>query len=159
MTSRVVSVSLRADIAQFQRQMLAASASAKGFARNLESADSKMSNITQSALALGPALLPIGAVAVPAISGLAMQLGFAASAAGASILAFQGVGDALDALNQYQLEPTAANFSKMQEAMGTLGPEGRELVRFLQDLRPQMQDLEDAAQAGLSRGSRTGSTS
>lgn len=149
---RSVEVRLRADISNFQRNMAVAGASARGFAKNLNDADSRMSNLVQTSLALAPALVPIGAAAVPAIAGLAMQLGLTVSAAGVSIVAFQGVGDALEALNKYQLEPTAANFAAMQEKMKTLGPNGQEFVRFLQDLRPEMQGLQNLAQEGLFPG-------
>src|SRR5690349_20168813 len=66
---------------------------------------------------LGPALIPIGAVAVPAVAGLAAQFGFAALAGGAAIAAFQGVGDALSAVNKAHLDPTAENLEKARKAM------------------------------------------
>lgn len=156
MTDRSVEVRLRADISDFQRKMLQASAGAKAFTSNLEAADSRMAAIVQGALALTPALVPLGGLAVPAIAGLVSQLGFAAAAAGTTILAFQGVGDALDALNKYKLDPTAANFAKLQEKMETLGPAGQEFVFFLQSVRPELQELQNIAQEGLFPGMEDG---
>src|SRR5438128_2015861 len=83
---------LGADISQFQRSMATAGASAKGFAKDLEQADSRMANLVQTGLALAPAVVPIGAAAVPAIAGLTLQLGLAAGAGATALLAFNGVG-------------------------------------------------------------------
>ena len=44
---------------------------------------------------------------VPAITGLASSLGFAALGAGSLVTAFQGVGDALKTFNEAALDPTA----------------------------------------------------
>jgi hypothetical protein len=148
-TNRRVSVTVDADVNPFVRGLTTAGIAAKTFSSQLESADSRLANIVQTGLALAPALVPLGAAAVPALAGLTTQLGFAAGAAGVSLLAFQGVGDALGALNDYQLEPSAENFAKMREEMATLGPAGREFVRILQDARPELQRLQDVAQAGM----------
>ena len=158
MADRSVLVRLKADISDFNRGMLAASAGAKTFTASLDTSTDRMTNLTQSALALGPALVPLSAVAVPAISGLTNQLAFATAGAGVAALAFSGVGDALKATNDYALEPSAANFEKMQETLATLGPSGQRFVGFLQELRPEMQRLQDAAQDGLFPGVESGLT-
>ncbi len=156
MTDRSVLVRLRADISDYQRKLAMASATTAGFVKNLDSADSRMSNLVQTSLALAPALVPIGAAAVPAIAGLTMQLGFATAAAGVSVLAFQGIGDSLDALNDYKLEPTAENFAKLEQHMDALGPAGQEFVFFLQSVRPELQKLQNVAQDGLFPGTEEG---
>ncbi|HEY1179557.1 MAG TPA: hypothetical protein VGF17_25665, partial [Phytomonospora sp.] len=153
---RSVTVRLRADISDFQRKLAAASGTARGFADRLDQADSRMANLVQTGLALAPALVPIGGLAIPAVAGLTTQLGAAGLAAGVTVLAFKGVGGALEALNKYQLEPTAANFQAMQLKMQQLGPDGREFVRTLQGMRPQLQELQDAARAGLFPGATDG---
>jgi hypothetical protein len=155
-TWRDVTVRLRADVSQFQRGVATASATARGFARDLDTADSRMSNLVQTGLALGPALVPIGAAGIPAVAGLTSQLGFAVAAAGTTVMAFQGVGDALTALNDYQLEPTAENLAKVREEMATLGPAGQDFVHFLQTLRPEMQQWQNLAQEGLLPGMQDG---
>lgn len=100
------------------------------------------------AAVLGPGLVPIGAVAVPAITALASQLGFAAIGAGSMVVAFQGVGDALKAVNDAALEPTAANLDKAREAMSKLGPEAQKFVTEFEQIRPVLGDIRDSAAAG-----------
>lgn len=156
MTDRSVLVRLRADVSQYVRSIGTAAAVTGGFVKQLDSADSRMSNIVQTGLALAPALVPIAATITPAIAGMAMQLGFAAAGAGTLLLAFNGVGDALKALNQYQLEPTAANLDKLHEAMDTLGPDGQDFVRTLQQIRPEMQQLQNISQEGFFPGATEG---
>lgn len=101
---------------------------------------------------LGPALVPLGAAAVGGIAGLSTQLGFAAIAAGVTALAFNGVGDALGALDAAQLDPSVANLEKLQVAMDALGPAGRQFVLALDELQPAMQQLQTTAQAGIFPG-------
>lgn len=97
---------------------------------------------------LGPGLAPIGAVLVPAVAGLASQFGFAAIGAGSLIVAAQGVGDALKAVNAAALEPTRDNLEAARLAMGKLGPEARNFVREFQAIRPTLMGIRDAAAAG-----------
>lgn len=101
---------------------------------------------------LGPALIPVGAVAIPAVAGLANELGVAALAGGTAILAFQGVGDALTAWNNAVLKPTAANLKTARIALEQLSPAARQMVATLQDLRPVLQGLRDTAAKGLFPG-------
>lgn len=101
-----------------------------------------------AAAILGPGLVPIGAVAVPAVTALAGQLGFAAIGAGSLITAFQGVGDTIKAVNEAALEPTAANLEKAREAMSKLAPEAQEFVTRFQEIRPVLTDIRDSAAAG-----------
>ncbi len=104
----------------------------------------------------GPSLIPMGAVGIQGLSGLTSQLGFSIIAAGTAVLAFQGIGDALEALNDAALEPTTANLEKAAEAMEQLSPAARDFVRQLQGLRPALAELRMAAAngmlPGLSRG-------
>ena len=158
MADRSVKVTLRGDVSDFNRAMLGAAASSKGLSKTLDTTDHRMNSLVQTSLALGPALVPIGAAAVPAISGLANQLGFAAVGAGTAMVAFQGVGDALTAVNKYAIDPTDANLKNLAETMRTLGPAGREFVMFLQEMRPAMQQLQNTAQAGLFPGLEAGMT-
>ncbi len=97
---------------------------------------------------LGPSLVPIGGIAAQAIGGLASQLGFAAIGMGTLVVAAQGVGDALKALNEASLDPTAANLEKAREAMDQLGPAAQTFVRRFQELRPTLRLIRDAAAAG-----------
>lgn len=108
--------------------------------------------IADAALTLGPALIPISAIAIPAVTGLAAGFGFAAAGAGAAVVAFQGVGDALKAVNKAAIEPTAANLEAARQAMEQISPAARDFVTHLQDMRPAFQGVRDAAAAGLFPG-------
>lgn len=101
---------------------------------------------------LAPTIAPIGALAIPAISGLASEFGFAAVGAGTMIAAFQGVGDALKAVNKAALEPTAENLDAARLAMSQIGPDAQRLVRELRDFEPALKGLRDTAAAGMFPG-------
>lgn len=128
----------------------------QSFIRGLNTGNDRMSFLVQTSLALGPALIPALAALVPATAGFATALGFAATAAGVGILAFQGVGDALKALNDAQIDPTAAHLEKLRQVMDTLGPAGKNFVVFLQDMREPLQQLQNVAQANLFPGLQEG---
>lgn len=141
------------------RSMPRAASSIDDVGRAAKSNDGSINQLTgrlrlmaDAAAVLGPSLIPIGAVAIPAVAGLANQFGFAAVAAGTAVLAFQGVGGALEALSKASLEPTVENLSKAREALNQLSPAGRELVSQLHEMRPLFTSLRDTAQAGLFPG-------
>lgn len=109
-----------------------------------------------AAAAIGPSLVPIAASAVPAIGALATGMVAASAAAGTLMLAFQGVGDAVSAVSNYQLEPTAQNLAKVQAAFEKLGPAGTQFVMALNDMRPVLDDLQQAARGGIFPGFERG---
>ena len=78
--------------------------------------------------------------------------GAALAPVGVLMLALNGMGDALDAIDAYQLEPTAENLAKMREQLDALGPAGADFARYLDDLEPQLQSLQDAAREGFFPG-------
>lgn len=128
------------------------SASMRRGAADINQFSGRLALIAQAAGGLGPALVPLTTSAVPAIAGLATQMGSAALAAGVVVAAFQGVGDALDAVNKAQLEPTAENLAAAREAMLSLSPAARSAVRAMQELRPVMAGIRDAGAAGFFPG-------
>lgn len=101
---------------------------------------------------LGPALIPVGAVAIPAMAGLAAQFGFAGIAAGTAVAAFQGVGDALTAMNKYHLEPTAENLENARQAMKQISPDARQFVRELREMQPALKGIRDTAAENMFPG-------
>jgi hypothetical protein len=105
---------------------------------------------------LGPGLVPLGAAAVPGLAAMTAQLGAAAGALGVTLLATQGLGDAFEALNTYQMEPTAENLAAMREEMTRVGPAAAEFIRFIDDLEPQFRDLQMVARDGLFPGVQEG---
>lgn len=117
-------------------------------ARSIDQYSGRLALMAKATLLLGPGLIKIGAVGIPAVTGLAQQLGFAALGMGSLVVASQGVGDALKAMNEAALEPTAANLEKAQRAMAQLGPDAQAFVTRFQELRPVLKDVRDAAAAG-----------
>lgn len=102
--------------------------------------------------AVGPATIPIGAIAIPAVSTLASGLGFLAVGAGTTVLAFHGLGDALTKFNKAAAEPTATNIAAAQAAMDKIGPSAQEFVLELHKLGPELVRLQQAAGSGLFPG-------
>lgn len=119
---------------------------------DLDRFSGRLKLLRDAAVILGPALVPIGAVAVPAITGLAAQLGAAALAGGTAIAAFQGVGDALKSVNEAALEPTAENLEKARIALQNISPDARRFVQEIESMRPALRELRDSAAAGLFPG-------
>lgn len=112
----------------------------------------RLALLGQALAVIGPAAIPIGAVAIPAVTGLASQLGFAAAAGGTAMLAFQGVGDALDTMRTASLEPTVDNLQAAQAAMEKLSPAAREFVRQLRSMSDTGRGLRFAASEGMFPG-------
>lgn len=120
--------------------------------RDLDRFSGRLTLLRDAAIAIGPALIPIGAVAVPAVTALAAQLGAAALAGGTAIVAFQGVGEALESVNDAALEPTTKNLEAARIALQNLSPEARRFVNEIQSMRPALRELRDSAAAGLFPG-------
>lgn len=158
-TERSVLVRLKASTSDFVAGMTTAQAAVRGLTKEIDTTNDRTAWLAQSILALGPALVPLGAAGVPILSGLATQMMLTAGAAGTAALAFSGVGDALGAVNDYQLEPTAANLEKMNQALAKIGPDGAEFVAFLDAIGPKFTDLQMAAREGMFPGVQDGLTS
>lgn len=109
----------------------------------------RLSILRDAALVLGPAMGPLSTVAVAGVAGLANQFGFAALAAGTAVAAFQGVGNALKAIDKAQLAPTTANLQAARLAMENLSPAARDMVAELDSLEPVLSRLKESTQAAL----------
>jgi hypothetical protein len=107
-------------------------------------------------VALGPAAIPIAAVAIPAVAGLTQGLGAAAIGLGVTKLAFHGVGTALTAFNKAALDPTTANIEAARKAMDKLPPSAQRLVLTLHQMGPELDKLRQAAAGGLAVGVTSG---
>jgi hypothetical protein len=170
MADRSVSVKVSADIGNFVGKMAAAGSAAKGFASKLDasskstsaaddhflSMNKRMDWMVQSALALGPALVPIAGAAIPAVAGLSLAFAGVAGGAATALLAFNGVGDGLKAMNDYGTEPTADSLEKMHAAMQELSPAGRDFVGALQGMTPELDRLQSIASEGMLPGVQEG---
>lgn len=120
--------------------------------RQIDRYSGRLALVGQALSLLGPASIPLAAVTVPAVAGLATQLGFAAAAGGTMVLAFQGVGTALTAVNKASLEPTTANLQAAQLAMEQISPAAANLVTQLHGLGDEFHGLRDAAAEGAFPG-------
>lgn len=112
--------------------------------------------LRDAAVVLGPALVPLGAATIPLLTGSIAALGAASGGLGAAILAFNGLGDAMDAIDDFELEPTAENLQKMRVELERMGPAGADFARFLQSISPEMTRLQMVAREGMFPGIEQG---
>lgn len=126
--------------------------SARRASSDLNQYTGRLSLLATAAATIGPALLPISATAIPAITGLTAGLGAAAGAAGVAVLAFHGIGDTLKALDAYELNPTTANLNKLNQALADLSPQAKEFVYQLDAMEPALQRLRATAAGGVLPG-------
>lgn len=153
------SVRTRSAVSDIDRPIQTVGRSADRSGSQIDRLSGRIRLLADATAVLGPALIPVGVVGVPAVAGLAAQLGFAGIAAGTAVLAFQGIGDALKAVNQAALIPTEANLRNAQLAMDNLGPAARAFVGELRNLTPELKGLRDVAAGGLLPGVSEGLSS
>lgn len=130
-----------------------------GISRSARDADASINQLTgrlrvigEVAAVLGPSLVPIGAVAIPAVTGLAAQLGFAAVAGGVLMGSMRGLGEAITAMNKADLEPTAENLAKAEDALNALAPAARDFAKELRGLGPELKAVRDIGAEALAPG-------
>lgn len=146
------SVRTRRSLTDIDRPVANVGRSAANSGREIDRLSGRLRLLADTATILGPALIPVGAIGVPAVAGLAAQFGFAATAAGTTILAFQGVGDALTAMNKASLEPTTKNLEDAQIALDRLAPAAQAFVEQIGDMMPALRGLRNTAQQGFFPG-------
>ena len=129
-------------------QMASMSRQANATGGSINQLTGRLGAFADAALILGPGLIPIAAAGGVAIMGLVNAAGALATVGASAVAAFQGLGDAVKAVDEYQLEPTAANLEKAEEAMGKLAPAAREFVMAFQDFQPVLTGIRDAAAEG-----------
>lgn len=132
---------------------------ARTASRDIDRFSGRLKLLIDTALILGPTLAPLGAGLIPVLTGGAAALGVTAAAAGTAALAFTGLGDAIGALNDYQLEPTEENLAKVRLEMDRIGPSGERFVKFLDSIEPELRSLQMAARDGLLPGVEDGISS
>lgn len=161
--SRTVLVRIRADADQFNREVVTSTGSMRKLGdesdrtgASIDRYSGRLKTLGQFVGALGPGLTPILGATTQATAGLATQIGFTVLAAGSAIIAFQGMGDALKALSEARMAPTAANLAKVEAAMEQLSPAGQELARTISGLSDEWQQTKAIAQGGLFPGVEQG---
>lgn len=152
MTDRTVLVRLRADVSDLVAKSQLARAAISGVNNEIDKSNDRTAWLAQGILALTPAVTRLGAGAVPVLSGMATQMMLTVAAAGTMAIAFNGVGDALGALNDYQLDPTAENLAQLNEAMAKIGPSGQRLVEYLDSIAPALAGIANSARGEMFPG-------
>ena len=149
-------VSTQRSTQQAQKGVTALGQQTRAASADLNTFTGRLGLLSTAAAALGPSLVPIAASAVPAIGALATGMVGASAAAGTLLLAFQGVGDAVSAVSDYQLAPTAENLAKVQAAFEEIGPSGARFVMALREMQPVLDDLQQASRDGIFPGFERG---
>ena len=116
--------------------------------RSIDKYSGRLGLLVDVATSLGPALVPIGAVGVPAFTGLASQMGFAALAAGTLVGSMQGIGDAVKKLEAARIAPTDASIEAARVAMSQLSDDGQKFALTLQGFLPVLRQVRDAGGEG-----------
>lgn len=107
----------------------------------------RMQNLIAAGAALGPALVPAAAAASGAMLGLGSAAGVAAAGAGASSLAFMGVGDALSAMAEAETA-AASNAADMARKQVTASRQIQDAkLRLAAAERDRTQTARQGAQA------------
>lgn len=125
---------------------------AKGVDSSINQLTGRLRVLGEVAAVLGPALAPLGGVAIAGVAGLANQMGAAALAGGVLIGSLQGVGDALGAMNKAQLDPTNKNLQAAEEALQRLSPAARDFAEAAFDLKPALVAIRDLGAESLIPG-------
>ncbi|HET7386844.1 MAG TPA: hypothetical protein VFJ19_09315 [Nocardioidaceae bacterium] len=131
---------------------------------NTSGAQRRFSLLLNTGIALGPALVPVGAEISAAFLGAAGTVGAFGAGLGTTLLAARGVGTALQAVAKVQDSTTksaktsATAEANLAAAMGNLSDEGKRFVLFLYGLKPKLDDLRATAQKGLFPGLESGLT-
>lgn len=159
MADRTTTVRLRAEVNQFNRSIGTSTTVVGGLESRLGSADKGINQLTgrlkllaDIAPAAVAGIMPLGGVAVAGVAGLASQLGFAAVAGGVLIGSMQGLGAALSALNKADLDPTAENLAKAEDALNRLSPAAAAFAREANALAPTLRAIRDMGADSLFPG-------
>ncbi|WP_297625657.1 hypothetical protein [Nocardioides sp.] len=136
----------------FVRDLQTISREANGTGASINQLTGRIRVLGEVAAVLGPALVPLGGVAVAGVAGLANQMGVAAIAGGVLIGSLQGLGDALGAMNKAQLDPTNKNLEAAEDALKRLAPAAREFAEAAFDLKPALAAIRDMGAESLMPG-------
>lgn len=128
------------------------SKSSDGADRSINQLTGRLRLFADAAAILGPALVPLGGVAVAGIAGLSAQMGFAAIAGGVLIGSMQGLGDALGALNEARLDPTRENLMLAEDALNRLSPAAANFAREASGMIPALTAIRDMGSEALFPG-------
>jgi hypothetical protein len=157
--TRRLKASLREQAAALVDQETAAERAGEAFRKSgpdIDRYSGRLRLLSEAAVVGAPGLIPLGAAAIPVVTALAAGLGAAGGALGVLLLGFNGLGDALDAIETARLEPTVENLQAMREELGKLGPAGADFARYLTSLRPELEKLQILSREGMFPGYEDG---
>lgn len=146
------SVRLTSSTRNINREVDSVARSANRADRSINQLTGRIRLFADAAAILGPTIAPLGGVLLAGVAGFASQLGVAAVAGGVLIGSMQGLGDALSALNDAHLEPTAENLAKAEDALNALSPAAANFAEEAFGLLPALQGIRDAGAQGLFPG-------
>lgn len=124
--------------------------------REIDRLSGRVRLLAEAGLVFGPGLIPVIAGLAPAAAGGIGALGALAGGAGVTALAFSGLGDALEAVREYELEPTEDNLRAMEQELSRAGRTGREFVMFLNDVEDELKSLQLVARNQMLPGVEEG---
>lgn len=130
----------------------------RGLDREVDKLSGRLRLFRDIGVTIGPVLIPLGAAVIPLVTGSVVALGAAAGGIGTLVLALGGLGDAFDALDAFQLDPTAENLRAVHDELERLGPAGADFVRFIDSLDPALQNLREVARDNMFPGVEEGIT-
>jgi hypothetical protein len=117
---------------------------------------SGVSGLFASILGLGPALIPVGAVAGAGVAALAPALASAGAGAGVVALAFHGVATTVKELGQASTA-TGATLATLKAKLADVNPATLSFAKFVQGtLEPAFHRLQQVAAAGFLPGVEAG---
>lgn len=116
----------------------------------------RLALLRDTAITMGPALVPLGAAAIGTLPALAAGFGAVAGGVGVTVLAMQGLGDATKALNEASLNPTTENLAAARDELAKIGPVAADFAIYLQRIKPQLLDIQNIARAGFLPGLEAG---
>jgi hypothetical protein len=106
---------------------------------------------------MSPLIAATAATGGAAMIGLAGAFTVAAAGAGVVGLAFAGIGNALEAANEYAIDPSEKNLKKLNNTLNQLSDSQRNFYNFIQgSLKPALEQLQATAADGLLPGVQEG---
>lgn len=124
--------------------------------REIDRLSGRVRLLAEAGVVLGPGLIPLIAGIAPAAAGGVAGLGAIGGGAGVAALAFTGLGDALEAVREYELDPTEANLRSMQQELDRTGRSGTQFVRYLSEIEDELKSLQLVARNQMLPGVEDG---
>ncbi len=130
---------------------------ADGFNAGSLGARAGLQGLISVAVALGPAIIPVAAAASAALAGIGVAAVSAFAGIGVGILAFQGIGDAVKALDAAQKDAgkSAATLSRQQDTIASAADGVRSAEQALAHTREQAAEQNRQATLRVSDAQRS----